>query len=72
MTGKDDSFDLPKHEDRSRLRTGSEMLLGNTKIAYDQGRAAAMQRFSDLECPYLEKFEPEYYAAWNEGFRSFR
>lgn len=39
-------------------------------IAFDQGRAAALQLLTHDENPYSRRLEPEENAAWLQGFQS--
>lgn len=52
---------------RLSQKTLAEMHVG---IAYDQGRAAALQNLDDQENPYSRRLEPKQFDAWLDGYRS--
>ena len=59
------------HLDHQVILTADQLLPGSTGIAFDQGRAAAIQGLNEAECPYTLKYEPKRFRAWNKGFRSY-
>ena len=44
---------------------------GEAAKAYDEGRAMAMQGYSNRSCPYLRDAEHELFEAWQQGFSSY-
>jgi len=73
MSDSDHEFGLKFswHIDHSVMLTADQLLPGSTGIAFDQGRAAAIQGLNEAECPYTLKYEPKRFRAWNKGFRSY-
>lgn len=59
------------HLDRQVILTADQLLPGSAGIAFDQGRAAAIQGLNEAECPYTLKYEPKRFRAWNKGFQSY-